>query len=809
MAATPSFPSPSLPYSKPPRVSTSNSRTLKSNQSSNYYHFLSLLQSWKTLLHVKSIHAQILKNGLEYNVNLSACLYDGYTAQNDVRTARNLLSCVQKPDVLSWNLLIKACSRSRQFGQCLELFVQMQQAGFDADEFTYPCVLNSCVEPSLLPAGQNVHGRIVKSGLECNVYVSSALINMYATCKRVDYAKKVFDEMGDKDLVSWNSIITGLLKDERFVEAVNAFVEMRGQDVGPNRTSLSSAISACGREKDLELGQQIHGLVVKFGDEIVEDVSVNTSLVFMYAKCGDMNSSIKVFGSMPERNAVSWNAVISGCVQNRKMEEAWDLFKQMQLEDVEVGEITLTTMIIACKTLFAVKMIHAYLVKMGLTGEEIIGAALIEMYGNCGSLDDARIVFDETSRGEMGAWNSMLLGYVRNGQPREALDLFSQFEKTGLRPDPITLVGVLSACTNLGSIQQGRYVHDYIISKGIEVNVVLGTALIDMYARCGSVEMAKEIFEGMNVKDLVTWSVMIAGHGANGQAKEAADLFSRMVKDGFQPDNVTFTSLLSACSHAGLVKEGWDFFNQMTNVYGLTPKSEQYACMVDLLGRAGQLDEAVDFIKAMPIEPGMSVWGSLLGACRIHNNMDLGAYAAEKLFDLDPEDPGYYVLLSNLYAFSGRRDDANRVRDLMKTRGLRKPPGCSWVELGGTIHEFYVGDESHPQSRMIHKKLSELEERMKELGYVADTNLVLHDVEEEVKKEFLSKHSERLAIAFGLINSTDPGEPIRVTKNLRVCPDCHRATKLISKIVRRRIIVRDAHRFHHFDNGICSCGDYW
>ncbi|XP_068652245.1 pentatricopeptide repeat-containing protein At3g12770-like [Aristolochia californica] len=807
MAATPSSPMPSLPSSKPPRVSSSISTSLKSN-SFNYSHFLTLLQTYKTLLHVKSIHAQILKNGLEYNVNLSTLLYNHYTSQNAVKTGRNLLSCVQKSDVLSWNLVIKACSRSGQFGQCLELFVQMQRAGFGPDEFTYPCVLNACAGPSFLPAGQNVHARIIKSGLECNVYVSSALINMYATCGRVDYAKKVFDEMDEKDLVCWNSIITGLLKDEKFMDALNAYAEMRDLDVGPNRTTLSCAISACGRVKDLELGQQIHGQVVKLGDEMVENVSVNTSLVFMYAKCEDMNSSRQVFESMPERNVVSWNAVISGYVQNKEMKEAWHLFKKMQLEDVEVGEITLTSMILACQSLLEVRTIHAYLVKTGLIVEEIIGAALIEMYGNCGSLNDARSVFDETPRTEMGAWNSMLLGYVRNGQPREALNLFLLLEVTGLRPDVITLVGVLSACTNLGSIQQGRYVHDYIISKGIEVNLVLGTALINMYARCGSVEMAREIFEGMIAKDLVTWGAMIAGHGVNGQAKEAADLFSRMVKEGFQPDNVTFTSVLSACSHTGLLKEGWDFFNQMTNIYGLTPKSEQYACMVDLLGRAGQLDEAIEFIKAMPIEPDVSVWGALLGACRIYNNMELGAYAAEKLFELDPKDPGYYVLLSNLYAFSGKRDDAKRVRELMKTRGLRKPPGCSWVDLGGTIHEFYVGDESHPQFSKIYKKLSELEERMKELGYVADTNLVLHDVEEEVKKEFLSRHSERLAIAFGLIN-TNPGDPIRVTKNLRVCPDCHDATKLISKIVRRRIVVRDAHRFHHFDNGVCSCGDYW
>lgn len=686
--------------------------------------------------------------------------------------------------------------------------MHMQRVGFEPDGFTLPCVLNACAGLRSLPAGQAVHARILKSGQELNLYVNSALVDMYAHCRRVDYAQQVFDEMGERDLVSWNSILSGFVKADECEEALCVFSRMRFEGIDPNRTTLSSVIPACGRLLELGVGQAIHGHVIKLGDEMVGDVSVNSALAFMYSKCGDMEYAERVFASMPERNVVSWNSIISGYVKNERRDEAWDWFRQMQMEGVDASEVTLTSMVMASDGLVQGRMLHAYVMKMGLMGEEIIVAALIDMYVKCGNLKDARMVFDEVPRNEMGCWNSMISGYVRNGFPRDALNLFCLLQESGLRPNSITLVGVLSACADLGIPQQGRSIHDYIISSGIKVNFMVGTALIDMYAKCGSVEMAREIFEGMEERDVVAWSVMISGHGLNGQAKEAINLFSRMVKDGFRPDNITFTSILSACSHAGLVQDGWDYFNQMTKVYGLAPKNEQYACMVDLLGRAGKLDEALSFIERMPIDPGISVWGALLGACRIHNNIELGAYSAEKLFKLDPKDAGYYVLLSNLYAVAGRWGDVKRVRELMIAKGLQKPPGCSWVDLDGNVHEFYVGDKTHRQSTKIYEKLEELGMKMKELGYVADTNLVLHDVEEEVKEDMLSSHSERLAISFGLIN-TRPGEPIRVTKNLRVCSDCHRVTKLISKIVGRKIIVRDAHRFHHFEKGECSCGDYW
>lgn len=526
---------------------------------------------------------------------------------------------------------------------------------------------------------------------------------------------------------------------------------------------------------------------------------------------GDLDSAEFVFKSMPKRNVVSWNAMISAhALAGGNSTKSWSLFFQMLEEGFDANEVTLSCLVTLSRELVEGRTMHGFVIKVGLIEDEIIGAALIDMYARVDCLVDAQKLFNEVPRREMGSWNSLILGLSRNRLPRDALDLFYRLRNhTDLRPNSITLVGALSACAALGGVKEGKEIHEYIIDNGFEVDLIINTSLIDMYSKCGCVETAREIFEGMKDKDLVAWSVMISGHGVNGQVKEAIELFDRMRRvNKLNPDNVTFTSLLSAFSHAGLLEEGWDYFNAMKTVYGLEPKNEQYACMVDLFGRAGKLDQAFEFIMKMPIEPDVSVWGALLGACRIHSNMDLGIHAAEKLFQLNAKDAGYYILLSNIYAATGRWDDVKKIRELMKSRGIQKPPGCSWVELDGCLHEFYVGDRSHPQADKIYAKLGELGDKMREMGYVPDTNLVLHDVDDELKEEKLSSHSERLAIAFALIN-TKHGEPIRVTKNLRVCVDCHHATKIISKITKRKIVVRDARRFHHFEGGECSCGDYW
>jgi pentatricopeptide repeat protein len=329
-----------------------------------------------------------------------------------------------------------------------------------------------------------------------------------------------------------------------------------------------------------------------------------------------------------------------------------------------------------------------------------------------------------------------------------------------------------------------------------------------MYAKCGRIGVARQVFDKMSSRDVGSWNAMILGYGIHGQGEDAVALFSQMQQTGTKPDHITFTAVLTACSHAGLVDQGWQYFECMKSDYGLVPKLEHYACLVDLLGRAGHLDEAHDIIKKMPLEPQSNVWGALLGACRIHGNIELGEQAAKHLFKLEPNNAGYYVLLSNIYAEAGRWEEVAKLRTMMKEREVKKQPGCSFIEVNREVQSFLVRDKTHPQSEKIYATLENVYGQMKKAGYVPNTNLVLHDVEEEMKEDILCSHSEKLAISFGIIN-TSPGTPIRIMKNLRVCRDCHNATKFICKIVGREIIVRDANRFHHFTNGLCSCGDHW
>lgn len=342
----------------------------------------------------------------------------------------------------------------------------------------------------------------------------------------------------------------------------------------------------------------------------------------------------------------------------------------------------------------------------------------------------------------------------------------------------------------------------------LEENVFVGTSVIDMYCKCGRVGMARKAFNRMKEKNIKSWTAMLAGYGMHGQAREALEVFDEMQNAGVKPNYITFVSVLAACSHAGLVKEGWHWFNAMTAKFNIIPGVEHYGCMVDLLGRAGHLNEAYDLIKGMKVNPDFIVWGALLGACRIHKNVELGEISARMLFELDPKNCGYYVLLSNIYADAGRWDDVDRLRVMMKKRGLVKPPGYSLVELKGQIHVFLVGDKEHPRHEEIYVYLETLSVKMQETGYVPDTTSVLHDVDQEEKETVLRVHSEKLAVAFGIMN-TAQGTTIQVIKNLRVCGDCHTAIKFISKIVSREIVVRDSNRFHHFKDGFCSCGDYW
>lgn len=423
-------------------------------------------------------------------------------------------------------------------------------------------------------------------------------------------------------------------------------------------------------------------------------------------------------------------------------------------------------------------------------------------------VEKARELFDQMPERNVVSWNTVVTGYAQNGRSPEALLLFRRMQAEGMRPNKVTLLGVLLACAQMGALDFGRWVHRYIVNSRIQIDVMLCNCLIDMYAKGGSLIDARRVFDGMSERNVVSWNSMIAGLAMHGSGEDAVSLFENMVKEGVKPNDITFIGILSACRHAGMVEKGWRYFHCMMEEYEIAPKLEHYGCMVDLLCRGGYVTEAHELIKRMPMPPDAGIWGALLFACRTHGYLALAEHAVGHLLELEPWNAGNYVLLSNIYAARGQWDDVKRVREKMRGMNVHKTPGSSAIEIQSSIHEFVMGDRSHPHSKEIHEKLDELSMQMKLAGHVPTTNMVLHDICEEEKEHLLNMHSEKLAIAFGLI-STVPGTPLRIVKNLRICEDCHSATKLISQIVGREIIIRDRIRFHYFNNGMCSCKDYW
>ncbi|CAJ1790302.1 unnamed protein product [Sphenostylis stenocarpa] len=630
----------------------------------------------------------------------------------------------------------------------------------------------------------------------------------------------MFGKYVDKNSVSsWNTVIADLARSGDSVEALSAFSSMRKLSLHPNRSTFPCALKACAALSDLRAGTQTHQQAFGFG--FGRDLFVSTALVDMYSKCGHPDHARDVFDEIPSRYAVSWTSMIAGYVQNDRARDAVCLFKELMVEEsgsvesedgVFVDSVLVGCVLSACSRLgwrSATEGVHGLVLKRGFEGCVGVGNTLMDAYAKCGEMGVARKVFDGMHESDVYSWNSMIAEYAQNGLSAEAFCVFGDMVKSGkVKYNGVTLSAVLLACANSGALQMGKCIHDQIIKMDLEDSVFVGTSIVDMYCKCGRVEMARKAFDRMKVKNVKSWTAMVAGYGMHGRAKEAMEVFYKMIRSGDKPNYITFVSVLAACSHAGLLKEGWHWFNRMKGEFNVEPGIEHYSCMVDLLGRAGYLNEAYSLIQEMNVKPDFIIWGSLLGACRIHKNVELGEISARKLFQLDPSNCGYYVLLSNIYADAGRWDEVERMRILMKNRGLLKTPGFSIVEIKGRIHVFLVGDKEHPQHEKIYEYMDKLNAKLQELGYMPNVTSVLHDVDEEEKEMVLRVHSEKLAVAFGIINSV-PGSVIHIIKNLRICGDCHIAIKLISKVVNREIVVRDSKRFHHFKDGLCSCGDYW
>eukprot|EP01018_Ginkgo_biloba_P008643 Gb_28762 [translate_table: standard] len=757
----------------------------------------------------KRIHTHVIIGGFESDLFVGSALVDMYAKCGSIDDAWRMFDEMSECDVVSYNAMISGCAQHGQLEVALKLFCQMQCEGVKPSQFTFGSVLKACASQAAKEQGKQVQTHIIKSGLELNEFAGSALVDMYAKCGSIYDACQLFDTMPKRDLVLWNAMIGGYTQNDQGEMALKLFCEMRLAGMDVNQFTFGSVLKACAGLQALEEGKTVHGQIFQFKFE--PDIFLNTALVDMYSKCGSVEAAWKIFIKMPVQNVVVFNAMIAGAAQHGHLNEALKLFGQMHWDGMRPNQSTFVTLLSACSIAAALewsKLVHVHIIKSGFEFDVFVGNALLDTLVKRGAVHDARKVFNKMPERSVVSWTAMIAGYAQNEYGEEALKLFLQMQQAGMKPNQFTYASVISACASLASLEQGKWVHAHSIKTGFILDAFVESSVLDMYAKCGSIEDGRQVFDKMLHRDAVTWNAMIFGYAQHGCGKDALQLFEQMQQAGMKPNHITFVGVLSACSHVGLVDKGLYYFDCMSGDYGVTPIAEHYTCIVDLLGRAGRLDEAERFINRMPFEPGAVMWRTLLGACRIHGNMELGKHAAECVFELEPQDNATYVLLSNIYAAVCRWDDVWMVRKMMKDKGVKKEPGLSWIEVKNEMHVFVAGDKSHPQMDEIHVILETLTRQMKEAGYIPDTMYVLQDVEQEEKEHSLCHHSEKLAIAFGLL-SLAPGIPVRVVKNLRVCGDCHSGMKFISKIVGRELVVRDNSRFHHFKDGLCSCGDYW
>lgn len=581
------------------------------------------LRNCKSMAQLKQIQAQMFGFGLHQNKDTlnKLMVFCTDASLGNLHYAEKIFNYIQEPGVFIYNVLIKAFAKKGSFRKALWLFGQLRKDGLWPDNFTYPFVFKAIGCLGEAWEGAKVHGFVVKTGLEFDTYVCNSLIDMYAELGKVENFQQLFDEMPERDTVSWNVMISGYVRCRRFEDAVNVFQRMRREgNEKPDEATVVSTLSACTALKNLELGKEIHSSV---GNELEVTIIISNALLDMYAKCGCLSVARQIFDEMPKKNVICWTSMVSG-------------------------------------------------------------------YVNCGQLDEARELFERSPVRDIILWTAMINGYVQFNRFDEAVALFREMQIRRVKPDKFILVALLTGCAQLGALEQGKWIHGYIGENRIMVDAIVGTALIEMYAKCGHVEQSLEVFYDLKEKDIASWTSIIYGLAMNGKTSKALELFSEMKQAGAKPDDIAFIGVLSACNHGGLIEEGRHFFNSMTKEYKIEPKLEHYGCLIDLLGRAGKFDEAEELIEEVPKENSeiiVPLYGSLLSACRVHGNVEMGERVAEWLEKIESSDSSSHTLLANIYASSDRWEDVMKVRRKMKDLGVKKVPGCSSIEVNGIVQK--------------------------------------------------------------------------------------------------------------------------
>ncbi|XP_059639881.1 pentatricopeptide repeat-containing protein At1g15510, chloroplastic [Cornus florida] len=773
--------------------------------------FIALLRlcEWKRSANQGAkVYSCVLNSTNRLSIRLGNALLSMFVRLGNLVDAWYVFGKMEERDIFSWNVLVGGYAKAGYFDEALNLYHRMLWVGIKPDVYTFPCVLRTCGGVPDLERGREVHVHVIRFGFESDIDVVNALITMYVKCGNVHAARLVFDRMLRRDRISWNAMISGYFENVEYLEGLRLFFMMRELSINPDLMTMTSVISACELLGDERLGRVIHGYVVR--TEFGADFSVENSLIQMYSSVGNWKEAEKVFSRIESKDVVSWTTMISGYENNGLPDKAVETYQMMELQGVIPDEIAVASVLSACASLGLLDLgikLHELAKRTRLISYVMVANTLIDLYSKCRCVDKALEVFHNIPVKNVISWTSIILGLRINNRCFEALIFFRQMI-VSINPNSVTLVAVLSACARIGALMCGKEIHAHALRNGLAFDGFLPNSLLDLYVRCGRMGPAWNQFNTQK-EDVASWNIMLTGYAQRGQGTLAVELFNRMINSEVKPDEITFIALLCACGRSGMVIEGLGFYNSMKLKYSVTPNLKHYACMVDLLGRAGKLEDAYEFIKKMPIKPDPAIWGALLNACRIHRWVELGELAARNIFELDKGSVGYYILLCNLYADSGKWDEVAGLRKMMREKGLTVDPGCSWVEVKGKVHAFLSGDDSHPQIKEIGAILEGFYEKMKLADFSSPERSSLDEVKAS-KADIFCGHSERLAIAFSLIN-TAPGMPVWVTKNLYMCESCHNTIKFISKVVRREISVRDTEHLHNFKDGVCSCGDegYW
>ncbi|KAK2983971.1 hypothetical protein RJ640_027296 [Escallonia rubra] len=724
-----------------------------------------------------------------------------YASTGRLAEAKQLFEETPKKGSITWSSLISGYCRYGLENEALQLFWQMRHEGHKPSQFTLGSLLRMCSTKGLLSRGEQVHAHAVKTQFDSNVFVVTGLVDMYAKCRCLPEAEYLFELMKfhERNHVTWTAMITGYSQNGDQLGAIKCFRDMRAVGVESNQYTFPSVLTACSAISDCWFGAQVHGCIVRGG--FGTNVFVESALVDMYAKCGDLNSARRALETMEIDDVISWNSMIVGCVRQGFEEEALLLFKKMHERSMQFDDFTLPSILnsFACmKDEKNAKVVHSLVVKSGFECYKPVSNALVDMYAKQGDMGCALQVFNSMTEKDVISWTSLVTGYAHNGSHEDALRLFCEMKFSGIDPDQIVIASILSSSAELTVLEFGQQVHANLTKSGLGSSLSVDNSLVTMYAKCGCIEDASRVFNFMQFRNVITWTALVVGYAQNGKAKYSLQFYEEMIASGTKPDFVTFIGLLFACSHAGLVEHARQYFQSMVHDYGITPCPEHYACMIDLLGRSGKMKEAEELLNEMVVEPDATVWKALLAACRVHRNIELAERAAKALFELDPQDAIPYIMLSNIYSAACKWEDAARIRRLMKSRGVCKEPGRSWIEMNSKVHTFMSEDRSHSSTDEIYSKIDEVIIVIKEAGYVPDMNFALHDINEEAKELGLIYHSEKLAVAFGLL-FVPQGVPIRIYKNLRIrnkAPGARKVASLNCDNCTKRVLLPDTHMSH-------------